>query len=244
MREHEIWKEYEQVNFFFEGRKANLVFPKTPDEQKNWTLKMEYCDAFPETEAALVKKGFHAAYLQNKTRFATKEDCDAKERFIQYMHETYGLREKCVPVGMSCGGAHAVNFARYYPESVACMFLDAPVLNFSSYPGKLGNAACEEVWEKEFTKAYPDMTRARLLSSQIHPMNGIEILKEHGIPIIMSYGTEDCTVDYNENGALFAEEYSAHPELLTVLPRNLQGHHPHGFPEHPEKIVDLIVKFC
>ena len=56
------------------------------------------------------------AFLRNQTRFATREDCDAKARFAHFLRENYGLRDKCVPVGFSCGGAHAVNFCGAYPE--------------------------------------------------------------------------------------------------------------------------------
>ncbi len=218
------------------------MFPQAPDEKKNWTLKTEYRDAFPETELALLDKGFHAAHLENQSRFATKEDCDAKARFVKFLHETLGLRDKCVPVGMSCGGAHAMNFAGYHPECVICMFIDAPVLNFCDYPGRLGDSF-EKVWENEFIKAYPGITRAKLLDFEYHPINRIQTLKEHRIPILMLYGSEDITVRYAVNGKLMELEYEDSPELLTVMCRSLQGHHPHGFPQNPEKITDFILGY-
>ena len=237
------WHGFECTEFEFEGRDASIVFPKKADEKKNWTLKTEYKEAFPETEIALLENGFHAAYLQNTSRFATKEDCDAKARFVKYISEKYGLRSKCVLIGMSCGGAHAVNFGGFYPQCVLGMFIDAPVLNFCSFPGKIG-AGYEEIWENEFVKAYPGITRAKLLNFENHPMNKIDVLKEHKIPVLMVYGTEDLTVLYNENGKIMEEEYRDAPELLTVIPRICQGHHPHGIPSDPQKICDYILKWC
>ena len=35
----ELWHGFRQECFEFEGRKAIVVFPETPDEKKNWTLK-------------------------------------------------------------------------------------------------------------------------------------------------------------------------------------------------------------
>ena len=55
------WHGFEAEEFEFEGRKAVLVFPKTPEAEGNWTLKTEYWNAFPETELALLNRGFHAA---------------------------------------------------------------------------------------------------------------------------------------------------------------------------------------
>lgn len=240
MCDNSLWFGFKKEEFEFEGRQAIIVFPKEAESEINWTLKTEYWGAFPNTEIELLKRGFHAAYLQNISRFATKEDCDSKARFVEYISEKYGLRNKCVPVGMSCGGAHAMNFAGFHPESVACMFIDAPVLNFCSFPGKLGSEKCEGVWENEFVKAYPGITRAGLLNFDNHPISKIPVLQENKIPVIMLYGTEDQTVIYNENGALMELEYKNCPELLKVVPRNFQGHHPHGLPEGNTEVVDFI----
>lgn len=233
-----IWHGYESITFEFEGRRADLIFPKKPDEKRNWTLKTEYKDAFPETEIDLLGEGFHVAYLENKSRFATKEDCDAKARFVKFLSREYGLRDKCVPVGMSCGGAHAVNFGGFYPELIQCMFVDAPVLNFLSYPGRIGKE--DAVWENEFVKAYPGITRAKLFNFENHPMNKIDVLKAHKIPIIMLYGNEDQTVPYEENGKILELEYADSPELLKVVPRYNQGHHPHGLMYNNHIVIDFI----
>ena len=235
-----IWNGFEKLEFEFEGRNAILVLPKKKEPNGNWTLKTEYWDAFPETEIELLNRGFHAAWLQNTSRFATKEDCAAKARFVKFISEKYGLRDKCVPVGMSCGGAHAVNFAGFHPESVACMFIDAPVLNFFDFPARYDKF--ESVWENEFIKAYPGMTRAKLMTLEEQPMNRIDSLIENQIPIIMLYGTEDTTVDYNMNGRIFAESYTGHEDLLKIVPRSLQGHHPHGLMENSDKLADWIIE--
>ena len=237
------WFGRDCFEFDFEGRRAMLVYPEKADEKKNWSLKTEYRDAFPETELALLDLGFHVAHLENVSRFATPEDCDAKARFVKYLHEEMGLRDKCVPVGMSCGGAHAINFAGYHPECVQCMFIDAPVLNFCDFPGRIG-AKFASVWDNEFIKAYPGMTRAKLFNFEYHPINRVPVIKERKIPILMVYGTEDETVCYDMNGRLMELEYEDFPELLTVMAREGQGHHPHGFPDNPKIITDFIVKHC
>lgn len=237
------WNGFDTLEFEFEGKKAILVFPEQVDENRNWMLKTEYWDAFPEREIDLLNRGFHLAYLENETRFATKADCDRKARFIDYLSVKYGLRNKCVLVGMSCGGAHAVNFAGFYPKMVSCIFIDAPVLNFCDFPGRLNDADCEKVWKKEFEVAYPGITRAKLLNFDNHPIGKIDILKENNIPILMMYGTEDATVNYEMNGRLMEIEYKDNP-LLCVMPRFLQGHHPHGYSFEPEKIIEFILDAC
>lgn len=231
------------VEFEFEEKRAIVVFPEIPDEKRNWCLKTEYWGAFPDRELDLARRGFHLCYLENETRWATRSDCDRKARFVSFLHDELGLRDKCVPVGMSCGGDHAFNFAGFYPECVACIYVDAPVLNFCSCPGKLGDKSSEEIWENEFVKAYPGITRAKLLGFDNHPIGKADIIKKHGIPIAMSYGTEDQSVNYNENGRLLEIEYEGDEHLL-VMPRPCQGHHPHGAVPEVGKLIDFIVKAC
>lgn len=223
------WNGYKCEEFEFEKKNAIIVFPKIAEPCKNWLLKAEYWNGFPQTEIEMLKKGFHLAYIENESRFATFSDCERKSRFVNYIVQKYALRDKCIPVGYSCGGAHAVNFAGYFPDSVCCLFIDAPVLNFCDYPGRLPDEKCENVWKNEFIFAYPNITRAQLLNFSNHPINRTETLKKHKIPIIMLYGTEDNTVNYNLNGKLLELEYENCPQLLTIIPRPLQGHHPHGY---------------
>ena len=60
-------------------------------------------------------------------------------------------------------------------------------------------------------------------------------------PIIMLYGTEDMTVDYFSNGKLLEEAYSENMNLLTIIPRNFQGHHPHGLLDKSDELAELII---
>ena len=111
-----LWRnEFRQIEFEFEGRYATLVFPPEGTANKHWMLKTEYFGAFPAVEVKLLRRGYHLAYLKNVNRLGTDIDTDAKARFAEFLHNTYGLSQKCVPVGMSCGGLQAVNFAAKYP---------------------------------------------------------------------------------------------------------------------------------
>ena len=233
-----MWKGYKYTDFEFEGRSATIVFPEKPDALKNWTLKMEYQYAFIEEELALLERGFHVAFLSNTSRFASKADCDAKARFAEYLHREFGLRDRCVPIGMSLGGAHAVNFAGFYPEKVACMYIDAPILSFFQY----AKEKYRDIWENEVVPTYPGITRAGLYSFDNHPMAKIPTLRQNRIPVLLVYGNEDMTVPVDEHAKIMEMEYENCPGLLTVMVRNLQGHHPHGFPANPAPIADYIVE--
>lgn len=237
----ETWYGYEMTRFSFEGRDAILVAPKVTRPGAPWALKTEYWDAFPDVETRLLDAGFHVAFVKNKNRWATREECDAKARFVRFVSATYGLNSKCVPVGMSCGGAYAVKFAGLYPELVQCLFIDAPVLNFCSIPGKPGNSVYENMWEREFSRVYPGLGRWQLPGSNEHPICQADSLVANRIPVVMSYGLEDLTVLYEENGKLLEDAFAG-TGLLTVLPVGARGHHPHGLINNNQPIVDFILK--
>ncbi len=236
----ETWHDFRMERFEFEGREAIVVFPKEAREGCPWLLKTEYWDAFPDVEVRLVKEGFHLAYVKNRNRWFTKEECALKARFVKHVSDTYGLNKKCVPIGMSCGGGYAVKFSGLYPELVKCMFIDAPVLNLLSIPGKYGNPTYDRMWNQEFVFAYPGIKHYQLAGWDEHPICYAESVLKHGIPILMVYGEEDKTVLYEENGKLLSEVFEG-SGLLTEIAVPCRGHHPHGMTKDNQPIVDYIL---
>ena len=235
-----MWFSFKSLEFDFEDRTARIIFPDKANEKRSWVLKTEYFGAFPESEIELLKRGYHVAYVSNTSRWAPKIDCDVKARFADYLIKTYGLAARLSLIGMSAGGAHAVNFAGFYPDLISSMYIDAPVLNFADMPGDISVPFNLEAWQTDFKSAYPNVTRADLTNFDNHPIGKVPVLIEHKIPILLLYGTNDELVRYVVHGKLMEELYENHKELLTVMKRDGEGHHPHGFPNNPEIIADFI----
>ena len=105
--------------------------------------------AFPEFQNAMLKKGWHLAYVENNTRWFCEADNDRRASFTRFLQKEFALNEKCVLLGMSCGGMQAVYFGAKYPEYVKGMYLDAPVMNFLSCPYGVGDKKREAVEEFE-----------------------------------------------------------------------------------------------
>ncbi len=222
------WNGFDRIDFLFEDRKAILVFPKQADEGK-WLFKTEYFDAFPAYEIEMLKSGYHLAYLENKTRWCLPEDIDAKERFCAYLQEKYGLKDRCVPVGMSCGGMHAVYFAAKYPNRIAGLYIDAPVMNLLSCPCGMGDA--DDSMYVEFTAA-TGFTKSQMLNYRNHPIDVADKLIQNRIPVFMVCGDSDRVVPYHENGKLLYEKYMAAGADITLVLKPGCDHHPHGLDDH------------
>jgi len=234
-----VWNGFRRLDFTFEGRDAILVFPETPNEKKNWLLKTEYFGAFPAFEVEMLGRGWHLAFIKNVTRWCLDEDLDLKKRFAEYLSREYGLYEKCIPVGMSCGGLIGSKFAARHPECVSALYLDAPVMNLLSCPAGLGGSD-PSMWE-EFKKA-TGMDMSQLICYREHPIDRMHILREHNIPVALIYGDSDTVVPYEENGAIFEKYYRESGGILLAIGKKGCGHHPHGL-EDNTPLIEFAEKY-
>ena len=234
------WEGFRRVEFEFQGRRAILLCPKEPCEQKKWLFKTEYFGAFPQFELEMVERGYHVAYLQNETRWHVASDDDAKEDFCEFLHQELGFHEQCLPVGMSCGGLQAVYFAAKYPKRVAALYLDAPVLNLLSCPFAIGRAEDESMYA-EFVK-HTGLTLSDMINYRNHPIDHMDELLENHIPVFLVSGDSDVVVPYCENGQVFYEYYKKHGGNITQIVKEGCDHHPHGL-EDNTPLIKFVEKY-
>ena len=161
--------------------------------------------------------------------------------FHDYLVSQYSLNEKTVLFGFSRGGLSSVNYAYKYPEKVAVLYLDAPVLNILSWPAGLGTGiGSEKDWM--LCKQCYGLTNGTALSFRGNPIDKAEALAKLGIPIISVCGDADKTVPYNENTQIFAQRYKAAGGTISVIVKPGVDHHPHSL-ENPESIIKFIKNY-
>ena len=235
-----LWYGYRRVDFLFEGREAILVFPNEANGNKNWLLKTEYFGAFPNFEIEMLSRGWHLAFIKNITRWCLDEDLDLKRRFAEYLSEKYGLYQKCVPVGMSCGGLIATTLAEAHPELIDVLYIDAPVLNLLSCPCGMG--AANDTIYNEFYRV-TGYTKSAMLSYRDHPIDKMHILLANDIPVVLVVGDSDPVVPYLENGLVLENYYKKNGGRIRVWVKPGCAHHPHGLTDHETEVVDTIEAF-
>lgn len=232
------WNGFEGVSFTFEGNYAQVVKPKCKPNGK-WALKTEYVHAFPDTEIELLNRGWHIAYNQNDNRWAERPDLERKGHFIKFVSEQFNLDKKCALVGMSCGGLYAVKTTALFPNLISMLYLDAPVLNLLSCPCTMGIA--KEDLYPEYLQI-TGRTKSEMLSYRDHPIDKMDILLNHDIPILLVCGDSDETVPYVENGMILKDYYEKHGGKIKAFLKKDCGHHPHGL-EDFKLACDVIEEF-
>ena len=235
MTNYTNWNGFKLLETELMGRLVKIVFPNCTPNGKI-VIKTEYFEDFPNTQIALVEKGYHLCYIANQTRWFAPGDDDAKAALVDYMAQNYGTQKKAALIGMSCGGLQAVYFASAYPEYVSCMHLDAPVINLLSCPGGLGKR--NDGMMAEFTN-HTGMTLTELISYRNHPYDHIPELIKNRIPVILIAGDSDMSVPFEENGIYLKKAYEKTEIPFKFIMKPGCGHHPHGL-ENPKEIVDFI----
>jgi len=241
----ENYKGFSCKRLQFEGRDAIIVYPEEGTANGYLAVKTCYWEAFQEAiEFPLLRKGFHLCYINNDNRFGMNADLDRKARFIRYVQAECGLKSKCVPIGMSCGGLIAIKLAARYPELISCLYLDAPVVNYMSWPCGFGAGGIKKGDKfAEILKALELKDISQLLAYREMPLDVLPKLIENKIPIIMSSGDSDQHVPYCENGIFVEQAYKDAGVEIEVYIKPGGDHHPHGLSD-PKVLVDFVMKHC
>jgi pimeloyl-ACP methyl ester carboxylesterase len=235
-----IWNGFSGVEFDFMGQCAKVIKPNCTANGK-WVFKTEYFDAFPDTQIEFLNRGWHLVFNKNDNRWAEDYDLERKVKLAGFVSETFGLDERFVPLGMSCGGLYSVKLAALIPEKIGAIYLDAPVMNLLSCPFGFGNKSSIDGTEEEYVR-FTGRTKVEMLSYREHPIDKMPILLENDIPIVLVAGDSDDVVPYEENGALLERFYKQNGGRICVHLKAGCNHHPHGL-EDVTVAVDEIEKY-
>lgn len=240
------WMGYQCKKLQFEEHEAVIVYPEEGTANGYLAVKALYWGAFPEAiEIPLLENGFHLCYIKKDTRFGTDEDLDRMARFLRCVQAECGLQSKCVLVGMSCGGMISIKMAARYPELVKCLYIDAPVVNYMSWPCGfgIGNGPNAQDKYSEIFKALGMKDLSQIMACRDMPLDKLPALVANRIPVVMVSGDSDQTVPYCENGAFLEKAYKDAGVDIEVYIKPGADHHPHGLAD-PKVLLDFIMKHC
>ncbi len=230
------WSGCDRYDFKFKDRSATVVVPKKAAEGNPWIWRPAFFDAFPSVDKALLEKGFHVVYYDVTHCYGSPRSVTLGTEFYNYMKDYYGLSPKVTLEGFSRGGLYALNWAIRNTDKVACIYIDAPVCDVFSWPGRKRG----ELWN-DFLKEW-NLTEEDMKSFKGNPTDNLEPLAKAGIPIISVCGDADKVVPFKENMDIVRSRYLALGGPVEVIIKPGVDHHPHSL-ENPEPVVDFILRY-
>ena len=242
----DTWYGYERLRFTFEGHDAWIVEPKKgPALGRPWTWTIQWADAFVDRTGVLdlLARGWRHVHIDTFAHRMDEEGLRVSREFQRFLVEKLDFAPKARLVGMSWGGFFSVRYAARFPDCVASIYLDAPLLTFTDF-AHLGAASTptEEAAAVGPWAAMPPKDGDWMADPRM-PVNMAEALAEAHIPILLLYGGQDATVPPAKNAEAFAARFQAAGGEIAINCRPLFGHHPHGLdPDKTEQITDFLAR--
>jgi len=239
----DMWHGYARHIITVDGCKAWVVEPKKALPGNPWTWCMEFPDAFTDRTGVpqLLEKGFFHIYIEVGNTFGCPAALKHLDAFYSSVTEK-GLSRKGTLIGISRGGLYAYNWASQNPEKVVCIYGDAPVCDFKSWPGGKGKGKGSVGDWKSLIKCYGFKDEAEALAWTGNPVDSLAPLAKARIPIIHVVGDVDDVVPVPENTAIIEQHYKALGGEITVFHKPAVGHHPHGL-DDAKALADLILRY-
>jgi len=223
------------------GKPVTLVAPKKAAPGRPWVWHGEFFGHKPAPDIALLGKGFHIAYMKindmlgSPPAVALWNECHAE------LTSKYALSQKPALVGLSRGGLYCYNWASANPDKVSCIYGDAPVCDFKSWPGGKGKGKGDPKNWGLVLKLWGFKNEAEALAYQGNPVDSLAPLAKAGVPLLHVFGDADDVVPWEENTGLIESRYKALGGSITMIRKPGIGHHPHGL-EDSTPIVEFIQK--
>lgn len=235
------WHGFTRYDFTVGDKSALVVAPKEAKEGRPWVWHGEFFGHKPAPDIELLKRGFHIAYLSVPNMLGSPEAVGHWNGFYKELTEKHGFAKKVSLVGLSRGGLYCYNWAIANPDKVACIYGDAPVCDFKSWPGGKGKGRPSPGDWKLVLERYGFPNEAAALAYDKNPVDQLAALAAAKVPLLHVYGEADDVVPWQENTGLVAERYRKLGGEIKLIPKPGVGHHPHGLTDSTP-IVEFILE--
>ena len=238
----DVWRGYKRHVFTVDGCAAWVVEPKQPKAGNPWSWGMEFPDAFTERIGVLqlLQQGLFYIHIDVGNTYGCPAALNHFDAFYTAI-TAQRLAKKGTLIGISRGGLYAYNWAARNPSKVVCIYGDAPVCDFKSWPGGKGKGTGSPKDWAALIKDYGFTNEMEALAYKQNPVDELASLAKAGIPLIGVVGDADDVVPVAENMQIIEGRYKALGGKIVVIHKPGVGHHPHGL-DDPSPVVKFILE--
>ncbi len=230
---------YDLYSFSEDGLNCKVAVPEIVAEGRPWVWRARFWGHNPDPDVALLKEGFHVAYVDVSNLFGSPAAVERFDRFYEFLTNEHGFDKRVVLEGLSRGGLIVYNWGSQNTGKVHCIYADAPVCDIKSWPaGLLGGKESVAAW-KRCLEAY-GFSLEEAVAYTGNPLDRLKPLADAGVPLLHVVGDADLVVPVAENTAVLEQRYKALGGSIEVIHKPGVGH-VHGL-DDPTPIVDFILR--
>ena len=231
---------FTQVEFKVGQASCRVVQPKEPAPGNPWIWRARFWGHEPQLDVALLKRGWHVAYCDVGNLFGSPTAVQRWNAFYNHLTGQHAFHAKPVLEGMSRGGLIIYNWAKANPTKVTCIYGDAPVCDFKSWPAGRGQGKGSPGAWRACLKAY-GFTEDEALAFRGNPIDGLEPLAKAGVPLIHVVGDADIVVRVVSHTGFVNDLNRSAQLLVSAFKDGRVFRHPHSLKD-PKPLVDFILK--
>ncbi|KAA9349028.1 SGNH/GDSL hydrolase family protein [Larkinella humicola] len=238
------WHSFEKVEFKLNDVPARYIKPRKPLPGNPWVWRAHFPDWHIEMDSILLERGFHIAYINTNDLYGSPKAMMIWDAFYQHLVSEKGFAPKVALEGVSRGGLYVYGWAKRNPAKVSCIYAEAPVCDFKSWPGGKGKSKGDAKSWQQLLDVY-GFSEPQALAFDDNPMDHLEGMAAYKIPILHVISLNDKLVPSDENTFPLVERYQklGGPTTVYAMSRGAQTLEGHHFPiEHPEWWADFITR--
>ena len=234
------WHGFDQFDFELENVGCRVVRPDRVAEGRPWIWRARFWGHEPQTDIALLDKGFHLVYCDVAGLWGNAEAIRRWDRFYVCLTSKYNFSRHPVLEGMSRGGLMIYHWAIAHPKQVSCIYADAPVLGLRPYVGNLDESHPDLDRVRGWMKAH-NLTLSEAQQFKGDALDRMAPLVRAGVPLIHVCGDADESVPFGQHTEEFARRYRELGGRIKVIVKKGGKHHPHSL-QDPSPIVNFILQ--
>ena len=239
-----LWHSFKKHEFLFNGVPAYYVEPSNPLPGNPWVWRAHFPNWHIAVDSLLLTKGFHIAYIDTNDEYGAPSAMMLWDDFYDYLTTKIHFARKVALEGVSRGGLYIYGWAKRNPDKVSCIYAEAPVCDFKSWPAGVGEGQGNADNWKELQNVY-GLTEEQVMNYKDNPIDNLKGLAAFKVPVLHVVGLNDKIVPPGENTFLLVDHYMKSGGPATVYPmtrgqQELNGHHFEI--EHPDWWADFIFK--
>jgi len=235
------WNGFDRYDFTVNGKPLMVIAPKETQAGTPWVWHGEFFGHKPAPDIALLKDGFHIVYASIPNMLGCPDAVAHWDAVYAELTQKYGFNKQAALVGLSRGGLYCYSWAIENPDQVSCIYGDAPVCDFKSWPGGKGTGKGSPRDWALVLKLWKFKNDAEAMAYEGNPVDQLAPLAKANVPLLHVFGDADEVVPWEENTGLIAERYKELGGSIELIRKPGVKHHPHGL-DDPTPIVEFIQK--